>query len=87
MKDAFNRLLGPRAPTRDRRRSPRYPAVPNWACLAWHEGGKTCESGDFSTTTGTQPLLERWRAFIVCSREAPWASRNMSSAIRPLIVA
>src|SRR3954453_23039238 len=34
---------------------------------------------DFSTTTGTQPLLERWRAFIVCSREAPWASRNMSS--------
>ncbi len=26
---------------RDRRRFPRYPTMTNWACLVWHEGGRT----------------------------------------------
>src|SRR5262249_44344036 len=42
---------------------------------------------DFSTTAGDYRRLARWSVSIVCRREAPWASRNMSSAIRPLIVA
>jgi hypothetical protein len=44
-------------------------------------------NGDFSIATGTQRLLVWWSVFMVCSREGPWASPNMSSAIRPLIVA
>jgi hypothetical protein len=42
---------------------------------------------DFSIITANQRSLVWWRVFIVCSREGPWASRNMSSAILPRIVA
>jgi hypothetical protein len=37
----LDRLLGRYDPTTNRRRSPRYPAVANWAFLAWHGGGRT----------------------------------------------
>jgi hypothetical protein len=42
--NAFDQLLGRDSPAKDRRRSPRYPTVQNWACLAWREGGRTRES-------------------------------------------
>ena len=41
---------------------------------------------DFSTTTGNYRALAWCSVFIVSVREGPWASRNMSSAIRPLMV-
>jgi hypothetical protein len=37
----FNYLIVRDVPPRDRRRSPRYPTVENWAFLAWREGGRT----------------------------------------------
>src|SRR4051794_16520393 len=43
MKDFFDWLLSSGDPPRERRRSPRYPAVPNWACLAWRAEGRTVE--------------------------------------------
>ena len=39
--DLFGRILGRDDPPRDRRRSPRYPTVANWAFLAWRGGGRT----------------------------------------------
>ena len=45
------------------------------------------EGGVFSTNAGNHRSLAWWSVFMVCSREGPWASRNMSSAIRPLMVA
>ena len=44
------------------------------------------ENRDFSITTGNYRRLAWWSVFIVSVREGPWASRNMSSAIRPLMV-
>ena len=40
----------------------------------------------FSTTAGDYRRLAWWSVFIVCAREGLWASRNMSSAIRPPMV-
>jgi hypothetical protein len=42
--------------------------------------------GDFSTIAGDYRSLAWWSVFIVSAREVLWASRNMSSAIRPLMV-
>jgi hypothetical protein len=44
VKGFFEWLLTADEPTGDRRRSPRYPAVPNRARLAWREGGRTREA-------------------------------------------
>jgi hypothetical protein len=41
MKGFLDWLLGSSGPRRDRRRAPRYPAVPNTAFLAWLEGERT----------------------------------------------
>jgi hypothetical protein len=41
MKNFFDWLLGPGDPPGERRRSPRYLAVDNWASLIWREGGRT----------------------------------------------
>jgi hypothetical protein len=41
MKDFFDWLVGAGDPRGERRRSPRYPAVTNWALLSWLEGGRT----------------------------------------------
>jgi hypothetical protein len=49
-------------------------------------GRNANRKGDFSTTAGTYRPLAWWSVFIVSAREGPWASRNMSSAIRPLMV-
>ena len=38
------------------------------------------------STTGNYRRLAWWSVFIVSARAGPWASRNMSSAIRPLMV-
>jgi hypothetical protein len=40
----FDWLLGPEEPPRDRRRSPRYPALATRARLAWREEGRTREA-------------------------------------------
>jgi hypothetical protein len=39
---SFDRLLRRHGPPADRRRSPRRPAVANWASLAWRDGGRMC---------------------------------------------
>ena len=41
MNNLLDWLLGSEDPLRDRRRSPRYPALPNRARMAWQEGGRT----------------------------------------------
>jgi hypothetical protein len=41
MKNCFDWLLRVGDPPGERRRSSRYPTVPNWAFLIWREGGRT----------------------------------------------
>jgi hypothetical protein len=44
MRGFFDWLLGEDEPPGERRRSPRYPAVPNRALLMWRDGGRTVVS-------------------------------------------
>ena len=64
------------SPCRSRQRD-----VSQWRASEQH--GKE----DFSTMAGKYHSLAWWSVFIVSAREVLWASRNISSAIRPRMVA